>query len=670
MKRFTVLFILLLLVLSCRTQHLKSGIDKKDFDTSVRPQDDFYRYVDGTWLKNTKIPADKSNYGAFTVLYDKSQKALRQIIEEAAQSHAKTGTDQQKIGDFYTSFMDSNKIETLGLNPISPLLKKIQTVHSYDELLNLMAYLKPLGTQTPFSMWVGQDAKHSDHYILYLSQSGLGLPDRDYYFRPGGKFKTVREKYQQYIQTILQLGNQTAARSKAQHIFNLEKEIAQHHWTRVKNRDRDKTYNRMTIKQLTGLTPHFNWQQFFTDNRITKAEELVVRQPDYLQAFDTIFKKTSLNDWKAYFIFKTLSRFAGYLPQRFVAANFDFYGKTLSGTKVNRPRWKRAVSTVEGALGEVVGRLYVKKYFKPEAKRRMKVLVDNLIASYRERLKNLDWMSEQTKKAALAKLSKFHAKIGYPDKWKDYSKLTIKPGDLIGNEIRSTRFDYEYNLNKLGKPVDRGEWHMYPQTVNAYYNPSMNEVVFPAAILQPPFFDMQADDAVNYGAIGSVIGHELTHGFDDQGSKSDGDGNLHDWWTQEDRKRFEERTQKLAAQYSSYIPIDTLHLNGKLTLGENIADLGGVTVAYYAYQHSLHGKPAPVIEGFTGDQRFFIGWAQVWKRKYRPNELRRRILTDPHSPSRFRANGVLTNFDPFYKAFSVQVGDKMYKAPDKRIVIW
>ncbi|HHJ51679.1 MAG TPA: M13 family peptidase, partial [Caldithrix abyssi] len=397
---------------------------------------------------------------------------------------------------------------------------------------------------------------------------------------------------------------------------------------------------------------------------------VVVRQPDYIKSLNKILTKYSVDDWKNYLTFKTLSRFAGYLNHDFVETSFEFYGKTVRGIPQIRPRWKRGVSTVEGALGEVLGRIYVGKYFKPEAKERMKHLVDNLIASYGERLKKLDWMSEETKQEALKKLSKFTAKIGYPDKWRDYSGLQVKKDDLIGNVIRSDRFDYEYNISKLGKPVDRTEWGMYPQTVNAYYNPSMNEVVFPAAILQPPFFNMEADDAVNYGAIGAVIGHELTHGFDDQGSKSDGDGNLRNWWTKEDRKRFEEKTAALVRQYSSYVPIDTFHLNGKFTLGENIADLGGVTIAYEAYHRSLNGKPAPVIDGFTGDQRFFIGWAQVWKRKYRADELRKRIFTDPHSPSEFRANGVLVNFTPFYRAFNVKEGDKMYKPPQERIVIW
>ncbi len=670
MRGLVVLFVLSLFVLSCNQQNLKSGIDKKNFDTSVRPQDDFYRYVDGAWLKRITIPADKSNYGAFTKLYDESRKALREIIEEAAKGENQPGSDKQKVGDFYNSYMDSSRLETLGIKPIESILQKISVVQNHAQLTAVMADLKKIGVQAPFSMWVGQDGKHSDQYILYLSQSGLGLPDRDYYLRDSKRFNDIRQQYVQYMQKLFKLAGQPNADKRARRVLTMETSIAQKQWSRVQNRNRDKTYNRYAVQKLESLTPDFDWTSYLHQAGADKATDVIVRQPDYLTSFNKLFKRFSVDDWKTYLTLKTLSHFAGYLNHDFVQTSFDFYGKTLSGTPQMRPRWKRGVSVTEGALGEVLGRIYVQKHFKPAAKKRMKQLVNNLIAAYGERLKQVDWMSEPTKKEALKKLSKFTAKIGYPDKWRDYSGLEVKKDDLVGNIIRSDRFDYAYNLNKLGKPVDRGEWGMYPQTVNAYYNPSMNEVVFPAAILQPPFFNMEADEAVNYGGIGAVIGHELTHGFDDQGSKSDGDGNLRNWWTKEDRRRFEGLTQKLVKQYSSYVPIDTLHLNGKLTLGENIADLGGVTIAYEAYHRSLNGKPAPVIDGLSGDQRFFMGWAQVWKRKYRDSELRRRIFTDPHSPSEFRANGVLMNFSPFYKAFDVKPGDKMYKAPEERIVIW
>lgn len=670
MKVFIGMALLALLVFSCSGPQPKSGIDKKNFDASVRPQDDFYRSVNGTWLKNTPIPADKSNYGAFTKLYDESQKALRQIIEDAANKKGERTAEEQKVGDFYLSFMDSAAIEKAGLQPLQPELDKVQAVKNKTELIRYMAGLGDIGVSRPFGIWVGQDAKQSDRYAVHMSQSGLGLPDRDYYLKPGKKFDSIRSAYIAYLQKMLELAGQKDSKTKAQHIFELEKKIAQAQWSRVQNRDSNKTYNKYTIKKLVQLTPAFDMKLFLNTAGFGKAKDVIVRQPSYFKAFNTLFKTTSLNDWKTYFTLKTISAFASYLPHDFVDAQFDFYAKTLRGIQQNRPRWKRGVSTVEGALGEVIGKIYVQKYFKPEAKKRMKELVNNLLTAYKQRLQQLPWMSNETKKQALAKLAKFNTKIGYPDKWRDYSGLEVHKDALLQNIIASNRFDMEYNRSKLGKPVDRDEWGMFPQTVNAYYNPVMNEVVFPAAILQPPFFNMEADDAVNYGGIGAVIGHEITHGFDDQGSKYDGNGNLHDWWTKEDREKFDKLANRLVERYSSYVPIDSMHLNGKLTLGENIADLGGVTIAYQAYLNSLHGKEAPVIDGLTGPQRFFMGWAQVWRRNFRPDALRQRIMTDPHSPSEFRANGVLSNFTPFYEAFQVKKGDKMYLPEDQRIVIW
>jgi len=670
MKQFIGLALFALLLFSCSGPKPKSGIDKTNFDASVRPQDDFYRSVNGTWLKNTPIPADKSNYGAFTALYDESQKALRQIIEEAAHKEGKRTAEEQKVGDFYLSFMDSAAIEKAGLQPLQQELDKIEAIKNKTELLKLMAELKEIGVSRPFGIGVGQDGKQSDHYIVYIGQSGLGLPDRDYYLKPGEKFDSIREAYISYLQKMLELGGQKDNKTKAQRIFNLEKKIAQVQWSRVQNRNRDKTYNKFSVDELAKLTPNFDMKLFLNTAGYEKAENVIVSQPDYLKAFNTLYKKTSLKDWKTYLTAKTISAFASYLSHDFVNAQFDFYAKTLRGIQQNRPRWKRGVSTVEGALGEVIGKIYVQKYFKPEAKKRMKELVNNLLVAYKQRLQQLPWMSEETKKQALAKLAKFNTKIGYPDKWRDYSGLEVHKDALLQNIIASNRFDDAYNRNKLGKPVDRNEWGMFPQTVNAYYNPVMNEVVFPAAILQPPFFNMEADDAVNYGGIGAVIGHEVTHGFDDQGSKSDGNGNLKDWWTKEDRAKFDTLANRLVERYSSYVPIDSMHLNGKMTIGENIADLGGVTIAYQAYLNSLHGKEAPVIDGFTGPQRFFMGWAQVWRRNFRDAAMRQRIMTDPHSPSEFRANGVMSNFTPFYEAFHVKKGDKMYLPEDQRIVIW
>ncbi len=670
MRAFIGMALLALLAISCSGPQLKSGIEKKNFDSTVRPQDDLYRAVNGTWLKNTPIPADKSNYGAFTKLYDESQKALRQIIEEAAHKEGKRTAEEQKVGDFYLSFMDSAAIEKAGLQPLQPDLDKVQAIKNKTDLVKFIAGLGDIGISRPLGIWVGQDAKQSDRYAVHMSQSGLGLPDRDYYLKPGKKFDSIRTAYIAYLQKMLDLAGQKDSKSKARRIFELEKKIAKAQWSRVQNRDSNKTYNKFTIEELAKLTPAFDMNLFLKTARFEKAKDVIVRQPSYLKDFNKLFKQTSLQDWKAYFTLKTLSAFGSYLPHDFVDTQFDFYAKTLRGIQQNRPRWKRGVSTVEGALGEVIGKIYVQKYFKPEAKKRMKELVNNLLVAYKQRLQQLPWMSEETKKQALTKLAKLNTKIGYPDKWRDYSGLEVHKDALLQNIIASNRFDMEYNRSKLGKPVDRDEWGMFPQTVNAYYNPVMNEVVFPAAILQPPFFNMEADDAVNYGGIGAVIGHEITHGFDDQGSKYDANGNLNDWWTKEDREKFDKLANRLIERYSSYVPIDSMHLNGKLTIGENIADLGGVTIAYKAYINSLNGKEAPVIDGLTGPQRFFMGWAQVWRRNFRPDALRQRIMTDPHSPSEFRANGVMSNFTPFYKAFNVKQGDKMYLPEDQRIVIW
>jgi len=452
--------------------------------------------------------------------------------------------------------------------------------------------------------------------------------------------------------------------------MEIETELAGGHWTRVENRDMNKTYNKYNLKNLKKLVPDFDWEAYLKASDLTNIEDLVVRQPSYFKHFNKIYKNVTVKEWKDYFTLKLLDRSASLLNKEIVDLNFDFYGTTLTGTEKNRPRWKRAVSGVNGVLGEVVGKVYVKKHFKPEAKTRMVQLVENLRNSYAKRIEGLDWMSPETKKEALKKLDKFVAKIGYPDEWKDYSNLTIKSNDLVGNYYRSSLVEYAREVDKLGQPIDRNEWHMTPQTVNAYYNPPMNEVVFPAAILQPPFFNMAADDAVNYGAIGAVIGHELTHGFDDQGRKTDGEGNLRDWWTKEDEKKFNSRSDVMVAQFNKFNPVDTMHVNGRLTLGENIADLGGLTISYYAYKMSLDGKEAQVIDGMTGDQRFFAGWAQVWRRKYRDEELRRRVLTDPHSPSRYRVIGIMPNMPEYYAAFDVNEGDKLFFPEDERVKIW
>jgi predicted metalloendopeptidase len=656
---------------ACSKQELGSGIDRSNFDESVRPQDDFYRYVNGTWLEKTEIPEDKSNYGAFIELIDESEENLRVIIEEAANApDKKEGSEVQKVGDFYLSFMDTALIEELAQAPLADELARINNVKSKEDLVKLTAYYLKIEVSTPFVFWVNQDFKNPTEYTLYFHQSGLGLPDRDYYFKEDQKFKDIREKYVSYIEKILTLGEQDNAPAKTQKIMEIETALAGHHWTRVENRDRDKTYNKYEIATLTDLTPDFNWNYFVQEANISNLSEVVIRQPSFFEGFNTVFNQYSLQDWKTYFTWKLLNDAAPLLTKEFVDTRFDFYGKTLRGIEKNRPRWKRGVAAVDDVLGEVVGKIYVEKHFEPEAKARMVKLVNNLVLAYEERIKQPNWMSEETKKEALDKLSKFTAKIGYPDEWKDYSKLVIKKNELLQNYVRSSMVKYGREMNKLGKAIDRKEWFMTPQTVNAYYNPAMNEVVFPAAILQPPFFNMEADDAVNYGAIGAVIGHELTHGFDDQGRKSDGDGVLRDWWTKQDGEEFKKRARVMVDQYNAYTPVDTMKLNGELTLGENIADLGGLTIAYNAYKMSLKGKEAPVIDGFTGDRRFFLGYGQVWRRKYRDEELRRRVLTDPHSPSRYRVLGILSNMPEFYAAFDVKEGDPMYRPEDVRVAIW
>ena len=671
LRILTTVCAVLLLAVSCTNQVELSGVDKSNFDTSVRPQDNFFQYVNGTWLAETEIPADKSAYGSFHILYDENQVRLREIIENSANQENKTiGSDVQKVGDFYASFMDSVKIEELGLQPLEEEFQLIENVDSYDGLAELFAHHRTIGVQRPFTYWVDQDDKNSEEYILFFQQSGLGLPDRDYYFTEGDKFEDIRVKYVEYLTKILELAKDENASAIANKVVKMEEDLAKNHWTRVENRDSEKTYNKFEVIKLSGLSPEFNWQLFFDKAGIATVENVIVRQPSYLAAFSNVLSKYSIDDWKDYSKVKLISSNATELSHEFVDASFEFYGKTLRGTEVNRPRWKRAVATVDGSLGEILGKVYVEKHFKPEAKERMVKLVDNLKLSMADRINKLDWMSADTKVEALAKLNKFNAKIGYPDKWKDYSELVVKPDELLMNTIRSAEVEYRRDMNKLGKPIDREEWGMTPQTVNAYYSPSMNEVVFPAAILQPPFFNMKADDAVNYGGIGAVIGHEITHGFDDQGRKYDGNGNMREWWTEEDGKRFDERAQVVIDQYNEFIPIDTLHINGELTLGENIADIGGLTVSYNAYQLSLDGKEPEVLNGFTGNQRVFLGWAQVWRMIARDEYLRNQVLTDPHSYGKYRVIGVMNNLSEFYTAFDVKEGDGHYLPENERVKIW
>ncbi|MBN8444607.1 MAG: peptidase M13 [Gammaproteobacteria bacterium] len=650
---------------------LVSGVEKENFDAGVKHTENFFYSINGTWLKNTEIPADKSNYGAFTKLYDDSQLAMRTIIETAAKKEGKVaGTDEQKLGDFYNSYMNESAIEALGVKPISADLTAIAAIKDATELASSFGQLQGMGVSIPLGWYVNNDAKNSTQYAVYLGQSGLGLPDRDYYIKDDEKSKSIRDAYVAYVKDMLTLAGVADAENAAARIMALETKIAEKQWSRVENRDADKTYNKFAAADLAKLLGGFPWADYAKAVQLDTASEIIVEQPTYFEAFGAIYKETDLQSWKDYLALRLVSEYSGKLSKAFVDRQFDFYGKTLSGTTEQQPRWKKAVNASDEVLGEIVGKLYVADHFKPEAKARMEVLVQNLIKAYHASIDTLEWMTPETKKAAHEKLNKFTPKIGYPDKWKDYSKLDIKADDLVGNYKAAAAFAYSEMRNKLGKPVDRSEWFMTPQTVNAYYNPTNNEIVFPAAILQPPFFNMDADDAVNYGGIGAVIGHELGHGFDDQGAKFDGDGNLRNWWTDADKAEFEKRGKQLVEQYNQYSPLEGMHVNGELTLGENIGDLGGLTVALKAYKLSLEGKEAAVLDGFTGEQRFFISWSQVWRRKGREEYLRNMLMTDPHSPSEYRVIGIVSNIPEFYTAFDVKEGDKMYIAPEKRVKIW
>jgi putative endopeptidase len=650
-----------------------SGIDTQFIDASVRPQDDFFTHLNGKWLKATEIPADKSSHGTFMQLRDDSQVHLRAIVEAAQKDRsAKTGTDVQKIGDLYASFMDEARLETLGVKPLAGELQRIRTLKDKKGVPNLVAHLSKIGVATPYGIRVGQDARASTKYATYVGQGGLGMPDRDYYLKLDDKrMADTRAKYEAHVAKVLALAGEKNAAAQAKAIVDFETELAKVQWTKVENRDPVKRYNKMSVAELGALTPGYDWNAALAAAGVgNKLDYIIVSQPSYLTGFNEVLAKTDLATLKSYFEWHLLREYSPYLSKDFVDANFAFYGTTLTGTAENRPRWKIGVSLVEGALGEAAGRQYVAKHFPAERKARMEELVKNVTAAYKQSIDELDWMTPATKVEAQAKLARFVPKVGYPNKWRDYSKLAIRKDDLVGNVKRASEFGYNRNIAKLGKPIDREEWGMTPQTVNAYYSSSMNEIVFPAAILQKPFFDMAADDAVNYGAIGAVIGHEIGHGFDDKGSQSDGDGNLRDWWTKEDRAAFQQRADMLVKQYNGYSPLPGYNVNGELTLGENIGDLSGLAIAYKAYKISLNGKPAPVIDGLTGDQRFFMGFGQVWRSKMREAQQIVQVKTDPHSPGQFRANGTVMNHPAFYEAFGVKEGDKMYLAPKDRVKIW
>lgn len=652
---------------------LGSGIDKQYIDTSVRPQDDFFRHASGKWLDSTQIPPDRARYGSFDRLLELSEENLRAIVEElAAGKDLPANSDARKIADLYVSFVDEATAETLGLTPLKAELERIDALADKRDIPALLAHLRTRFVPIPVELFVNPDAKESTRYAVYLNQGGLGLPDRDYYLKDDdAKLKGIRAAYLKHIATMLAMAGIKSADQAAQSILELETGLARAQWTRVESRDQNKTYNKTAIAKLADLVPGYDWNRYFDAATIGgKIDYVIVRQPSFFRDFAKLLEGTPLATWKSYFTWHLLSAYAPFLSRNFDEENFTFNEVTLRGIPENRPRWKRGVALVESSMGESLGRLYVAKHFPPQYKERMQVLVKNLVAAYRQSIETLDWMSSATKTQALAKLAKFVPKIGYPDKWRDYSTLEIRRDQLVQNVMRARLFEYRRQITKLGKPIDRNEWGMTPQTVNAYFNPRLNEIVFPAAILQPPFFNPAAEDAVNYGGIGAVIGHEIGHGFDDQGSKSDGEGNLRDWWTKEDHEKFAQRSGALVAQYSGFSPLPGYNVNGELTLGENIGDNSGLAIAYKAYRLSLNGRSPPLIDGYSGDQRLFLGWAQVWRGKARDAETIRLVKTDPHSPAIFRCNGTLANQTPFYAAFGVKEGDKMYLPPEKRVSIW
>ena len=648
---------------------LGSGIDLQYMDKTVRPQDDFYRYVSGKWLASTEIPVDRARYGSFDLLRDRSEVHSRAIIEEA-KADAPAASEERKIADLYASFMDQATVGKLGLAPLKGEFARIEALADKRDIPALLAHLLALGVNVPILPSVDQDARDSSRYAIYFSQGGLGLPDRDYYLKDeDAKLFGIRTEYAKHVANMLTMAGEKDA--AAQSIVELETALARLQWTKVENRDPVKTYNKVALSDLGGVIAGYDWPQYFAAAGINdRVGYVIVRQPSFFAGLAKLLADTPLPLWKSYFKWQLLDAYAPYLDERFVDADFAFSGKTLRGVAENRPRWKRGVELVEQSLGEGLGRLYVARHFPPAHKARMQALVANLLAAYRQSIETLAWMGPETKAAALAKLTKFNAKIGYPDKWRDYGGLEFKREDLVGNVLRATRFDYDWQVAKLGKPIDRGEWHMTPQTVNAYYSPRMNEIVFPAAILQPPFFNPAADDAVNYGGIGAVIGHEISHGFDDQGSQSDGDGNLRNWWTDADHEKFRALTTALVAQYAAFSPLPGYPINGELTLGENIADNSGLAIALKAYRISLGKRAAPVLDGFSGEQRLFIGWAQVWRGKSRDAETIRLIKVDPHAPMIARGTLPLINQSAFDRAFGVKAGDKMFIPPEQRISIW
>jgi len=658
------------------TTTVRSGLDLSHVDPQTRPQDDLFGHVNGRWLTEYAIPADRATDGAFRSLFDRAEEQVRDLITEAAAAGAPEGTDQQRIGDLYASFLDEPAVQSRGLQPLRDELALIDAAADADALAAVVGSLQRTGVGGGAGVYVDTDSKDSTRYLVHLTQSGIGLPDESYFRDP--QHAEILAAYPGHIARMFALvyggepGDHTAT---AERVIALETQLAQAHWDVVKRRDAELSYNLRTFAELSAQAPGFDWAGWIGALGASPqvASELVVRQPDYLSAFAALWSSADLDQWKDWARWRLIHGRAAILTDEIVAEDFSFYGRLLSGTEAIRERWKRGVALVENLMGDALGKLYVERHFPPDHKARMDQLVANLREAYRVSITNLEWMTPETRERALTKLDKFTPKIGYPKRWRDYSELVVRRDDLYGNYQRGHALESDRELAKLGGPVDRDEWFMTPQTVNAYYNPGMNEIVFPAAILQPPFFDADADDAANYGGIGAVIGHEIGHGFDDQGAKYDGDGNLVDWWTDADRSEFGSRTTALIAQYDDFVPrslSDGYHVNGAFTVGENIGDLGGLSIALLAYQLSLGGAEAPVVDGLTGVQRVFFGWAQVWRTKSRDAEAIRRLATDPHSPPEFRCNGVIRNIDAYYDAFDVDPDAELYLAPERRVHIW
>ena len=651
---------------------LKSGIDTSSIDPSVRLQDDLFRHFNGKWLKESVIPEDRSSDGVFMVLRNEAEAQVRAIIESASGS-----PEAQKITDLYASFMNEAQIEKLGATPIAADLAKVDAIESLDDFISTMSWLEARGASGVTQAAIYPDMMDSSANILYIHQGGLSLPDESYYKEE--QYESIRVAFVAHMEKMFTLLGIADGATKAGEVFELETKIAALHWDQVRNRDASLTYNRKSRAELEALSPALNWPLWMSAGEVPAVafDNVVIGQPSFFEGINPLVSAFATDAamksaWKSWLTWHVISGSASYLNSEIVNENFAFFGTTLSGTPQLRERWKRGVALVEGSLGEAIGKIYVERHFPPAAKARMEGLVANLIEAYRQSISGLEWMSQETKTKAIAKLEKFRPKIGYPDKWRDYSALEITADDLFGNLARVTKFERDFALAKIGKPVDRDEWHMTPQTVNAYYNPLGNEIVFPAAILQPPFFGLDVDDAANYGAIGAVIGHEIGHGFDDQGSKFDGDGNMVDWWVDVDRTEFEKRANTLIAQYNALVPEGTpdLTVNGALTVGENIGDLGGLSIALKAYEIALDGKEPPVIDGMNGYQRLFLAWAQAWRGKVRPEELRRRIATDPHSPYEFRCNQIVRNIPAFYTTFGITKDDALWLDEDQRVAIW